>query len=106
MPVYTVTMTHPDGDAWGLHVREHVNYLLSLIKQGRLLASGPLKDTKLRAGFLLIRAESREEVERVIANDPVAKQDLIRDLNINEWDPLFGSLKEYSSASKKIRSHL
>jgi hypothetical protein len=40
MAFYTVTMTHPDGPEWNQHVLVHVQYLLGLIEQGVLKASG------------------------------------------------------------------
>lgn len=56
MAFYIVTMTHPDGPEWNEHVLVHVQYLLGLIEQGALKASGPLKGTPLRAGFLIMKA--------------------------------------------------
>ena len=54
MHIYIVRMDHPDGRGWNTFVREHVIYLKGLIEQGKLLASGPLKNTPLRAGFLIL----------------------------------------------------
>ena len=97
MPFFLVTMTHPDGDGWDLHVRPHVDYLLELVQKKLLKASGPLKGLPLRAGFLILVAGDRAEVETIVAGDPFAKQDLIVDLTIHEWDPLFGVFEEESS---------
>jgi uncharacterized protein YciI len=90
-------MEHPDGDLWNKHVLEHVLYLKGLIAQGRLLASGPLKGTPLRAGFLIMRAEDRQEVEAMVDGDPFSREDLICGLGIEVWDPLFGMLADQSS---------
>lgn len=97
MPIYIVRMEHPDGDLWNKHVLEHVLYLKGLIAKGRLLASGPLKGTPLRAGFLIMRAEDRQEVEAMVEGDPFSREDLICGLGIEEWDPLFGMLADQSS---------
>jgi uncharacterized protein YciI len=97
MSIYTVRMEHPAGDLWNKHVLEHVLYLKELIAQGRLLASGPLKGTPLRAGFLIMRAENRQEVEVMVKGDPFSREDLICGLTIEEWDPLFGLLVDQSS---------
>ncbi|MBK1625243.1 YciI family protein [Afifella marina] len=97
MAFYIVTMTHPDGPGWNEHVLEHVEYLLDLIDEGTLKASGPLKGTPLRAGFLIMVADSREEIEKIVAGDPFAREDLIVDLTIEEWDPLFGAFGAESS---------
>ena len=83
-------MEHPDGDGCGKHVVPHLLYLKKLIKEGRLLASGPLKGTTLRAGFLVMVGDSRKEVEAMVEADPFAIEGLICGLTIEEWDPLFG----------------
>ena len=97
MHIYIVRMDHPDGSGWNTFVREHVIYLKGLIEQGKLLASGPLKNTPLRAGFLIFRAETRDEVQSMIGADPFAREGLIAHLDIQHWDPLFGQLRSYSS---------
>ncbi|MHC1481314.1 YciI family protein [Frateuria aurantia] len=97
MPLYLVRMEHPDGDRWNQHVLEHVLYLKSLIEQGHLLASGPLKETPRRAGFLILRAEHRQDAAALIQADPFAREDLISTLSIEQWDPLFGRLAGESS---------
>ena len=97
MHIYIVRMDHPDGTGWNTFVREHVIYLKGLIEQGKLLASGPLKNTPLRAGFLIFRAETRDEVQSMIGADPFAREGLIAHLDIQQWDPLFGQFSSYSS---------
>jgi uncharacterized protein YciI len=97
MAFYVVTMTHPDGPEWNRHVVEHVRYLLGLIKAGRLKASGPLKGTPLRAGFLIMVGDGRAEIEAMVAADPFAREGLIASLSIDEWDPLFGAFSTESS---------
>jgi hypothetical protein len=97
MGIYVVRMEHPDGEGWNRHVLAHVRYLKGLIAQGRLLASGPLKGTSLRAGFLIMVADNRQQVEAMVDDDPFTKEGLICALTIEEWDPLFGMLAEKSS---------
>ena len=102
MAFYIVRMTHPDGPEWNQHVLVHVEYLLRLIEKGVLKASGPLKGTPLRAGFLIMQADSREAVEAIVADDPFSKENLIVALTIEEWDPLFGA---FGAASSKTLPH-
>ncbi|HEY0210639.1 YciI family protein [Acerihabitans sp.] len=97
MSIYVVRMGHPDGLEWSIFVREHVLYLKELIRQGKLIASGPLKNTALRAGFLIFKAETLEEVNAMIGADPFARENLIVQMDIQEWDPLFGKLSGFSS---------
>jgi uncharacterized protein YciI len=74
-----------------------VDYLLKILKEGKLKASGPLKGTKLRSGFLIVAAADRDEVKAVVANDPFAIEGLIVELVITEWDPVFGAFYDISS---------
>ncbi|MEH2920397.1 YciI family protein [Samsonia erythrinae] len=97
MSIYIVRMEHPEGTEWNTFVREHVLYLKELIREGKLVASGPLKNTPLRAGFLVFRAETLDEVHSMINADPFAREALIEHLDIQEWDPLFGQLSGLSS---------
>jgi uncharacterized protein YciI len=90
MSFFIITMTHPDGDSWNRHLTDHVSYLQKLVKDGILRASGPLKNMPHRTGCLIIFAASRHEVEAVVSRDPFAREGLIENLTILEWDPLFG----------------
>lgn len=102
MHIYIVRMDHPDGTGWNAFVREHVIYLKRLIAQGKLLASGPLKNTPLRAGFLIFRADTIDEVHSMIDADPFAREGLIVQLDIQQWDPLFGQFGNYSSHNAAV----
>lgn len=90
MAFYLVTMTHPDGDGWGHHVVPHVAFLQSLIEAGKIKASGPLTGLGKRAGFIIMTADTREEVEQLIAQDPFSVEGLIDKLTILDWNPMFG----------------
>jgi uncharacterized protein len=97
MSFFIVTMTHPEGDSWNRHLADHVTYLQKLVKDGILRASGPLKNMPHRSGFLIIFAASRHEVEAEVSRDPFAREGLIENLTILEWDPLFGIFAAESS---------
>ena len=97
MKFFVVTMTHPIGDGWGLHVMPHVEYLQGLIAQGKLRASGPATGLPLRAGLLIFKVEDRAELDALIAADPFAIESLIDELTIVEWDPMFGAFAAESS---------
>jgi len=90
-------MEHPEGALWNKHVLPHIDYLKTLVEQCRLLASGPVRGAPLRAGFLVMRADNRGEVQSMIDDDPFAQKGVISALTIEEWDPLFGLLADYSS---------
>lgn len=97
MNTYIVRMDHPDGSEWNEFVFEHVVYLKELISQGKVLASGPLKGTPLRAGFIIFRAENLAQVRAMVDADPFSREGLIAELDIQQWDPLFGMLADISS---------
>ena len=97
MKFFVVTMTHPIGDGWGLHVMPHVEYLQGLVAQGKLRASGPATGLPLRAGLLIFKVEDRAELDALIAADPFAIEGLIDELTIVEWDPMFGPFAAESS---------
>ena len=90
-------MSHPDGEGWSQHLQAHIGYLKSLIRQGSLRASGRLKGKALRSGFLIFTTGTREEVDALIREDPFAKEGLVAEPTIHEWDPLFGVFAAESS---------
>lgn len=97
MKFFLVTMAHPDGPGWNQHVAEHVGYLQQLVASGALRASGPLKGTPQRAGFLIFTVADRATVETLVTRDPFSIEKLIETLTIVEWDPLFGAFATDSS---------
>ncbi len=92
MAFILVTMTHPDGEGWGLHVGAHVAFLQGLIEAGKIRASGPLRGLDKRAGFIIMTVENVEEARSLIEQDPFHIEGLIDELTILEWVPMFGSL--------------
>ena len=104
MAFFLVTMTHPDGDGWGQHVGPHVAYLKNLIEAGKIRASGPVTGLGKRAGFIIMTVESREEAQRLVNEDPFAIENLIDELTILEWDPLFGAFSAESSRGREAAS--
>lgn len=101
MAFFLVTMAHPDGEGWATHLKAHIDYLEMLVDEGTLRASGPLKDTPLRTGFLILLADSKAEAEAIVAKDPFAIEGLIETLTIVEWDPLFGAFANESSRKQR-----
>ncbi len=91
MAFFLVTMTHPDGYGWGGHVRAHVAYLQQLIAAGKIRASGPVQGLGKRAGFIIMTVADRAEAQALVDADPFAVENLIDDLTILEWNPMFGA---------------
>ena len=103
MAFFLVTMTHPDGEGWGRHVGPHVTFLQSLIEAGKIRASGPVTGLGKRAGFIIVTADNRQEVEQMVAQDPFSIEGLIDDLTILEWDPMFGAFANDASRGRRAR---
>ena len=97
MPLYAVTYEHPDEDGWRRHVMPHVIWLQDRLKDGSLLASGPFPVPKVKSALLIMNAPDRHTLENLIASDPFAKEGLIENMTIQEWDPIFGAFNDLST---------
>ena len=79
--LYKLTPPRPTfpGDmtpAEGILMREHVGYWAGLMKQGRVLAFGPVADPKGSYGISIIQVEDGDEAHRLGAHDPVIVADV------------------------------
>jgi uncharacterized protein YciI len=90
MKFYLVHMTHNDLDRWKKHVDAHVDYLKTLVEKQVLRASGPVAGGLSRQGFLIMTVESYSDVLGIARDDPFAINGLIDELEIHEWNPIFG----------------
>ncbi|QYF73984.1 YciI family protein [Cryobacterium sp. PAMC25264] len=97
MTLYIATFTHPDKEGWAEHLDAHVQYLMKLLHDGKLRASGPLIGTEQKQAILVLVAQDRHEAEQIVADDPYDIHGQISDLTIVEWDPIFGSFNADSS---------
>lgn len=97
MPIYVVTYEHPDELGWKEHLMPHVAWLQAQLKAGTLIASGPFGDRTLRPAMLILSAQDRSSLHRLIATDPFAEQGLIDNMTVDEWDPIFGAFNDRSS---------
>ncbi|MBU6144499.1 MAG: hypothetical protein KGQ56_03405 [Acidobacteria bacterium] len=71
---------------------DHRAWLAEQLEAGNLLASGPMVD---RAGGLLIwRAESMEDLSRLLDQDPFELAGCIGERSIEQWDPVFGPFRD------------
>lgn len=65
----------------------HREYLTGLIQQGKLVMSGPFSDD--RGGLLIYEAESPEEVERLVTEDPFSAEGVFVSWEIRPWKVVF-----------------
>lgn len=61
----------------------HREYLKTLLDSGRLAISGPFTDD--RGGILVYEANSVEEVEGMLRDDPFTKAGVFEKVQIREW---------------------
>ncbi len=97
MAIYAVTYEHPDEMGWRLHVMPHVAWLQDRLRDGSLLASGPFGDAGVRSALLIMNAVSRDALDALIATDPFAREGLIENMTVREWDPIFGAFNGRST---------
>ncbi len=82
----------------------HVTWLQDRLKDGSLLASGPLNDTAIKSALLIMTAPNLASLKGIVAGDPFATEGLIENMTMREWDPIFGIFNEQSSMSGKMQS--
>lgn len=68
----------------------HRQYLRRLQAQGRLFASGFLREGRTQDALLILSVSSRAEAEALIAEDPFERNGFIVQRRIREWVPTIG----------------
>jgi uncharacterized protein YciI len=63
-------------------------WLAEQLESGALLASGPMVDRP--AALLIFRANSIEELNALLDQDPYEQAGVIGERTIEEWNPVFG----------------
>jgi len=66
----------------------HRVWLAEQLESGALLASGPMVDRP--AALLIFNAESIEELNALLDQDPYEQAGVIGERTIEEWNPVFG----------------
>lgn len=65
----------------------HREYLTGLEKRNKLVISGPFSDDK--GGLLIYEADSAEEVEKMVSEDPFAIHGVFVSWEIRPWKVVF-----------------
>lgn len=93
MAVFSVTYGY-SADPVDLNLvrPEHRVWLTEHLESGRLLASGPMVDRP--AALLIWRAETIEELNQLLDEDPFEIAGMIGERTIEQWNPIFGPFKE------------
>ncbi|MCF4007495.1 YciI family protein [Corynebacterium uropygiale] len=79
-----------DPDAMAEVRPTHVEFLRSLHESGALRVSGPADGGT--SALLIFQAESKEELEKTLNEDPFWTAGFIGERPIREWNPFFGSI--------------
>jgi len=94
MTIYFVRFEHPDEAGWQRWVRPHVDWLNEQVSKGTIIAS---VGTTVRQGLLVMRAKDEPALIAVVQTDPFWVNGIVENLQITQWDPLFGAFRELSS---------
>ncbi len=77
----------PDASTIAKARPAHREYLTGLQQQGKLVISGPFSDD--RGGLLVYEAETPAQVEKLIGEDPFARQGVFVSWEIRPWNVVF-----------------
>lgn len=77
------------------YLTAHINYLEQLIKDEKLVASGPLINTPIKSAMLILKVKNIEEARNIVAKDPYTIQGLVGESTLLEWDPFFGQYQTF-----------
>ncbi|WP_309130178.1 YciI family protein [Brevibacterium sp.] len=93
MPVFAVTYVYgPDTETRMAHRPAHREWQSQLHEAGTVLASGPLDDEPTPGGLLIMQAADKQEITRLLADDPYASIGVIAETSVRGWTPVFGPL--------------
>jgi len=87
MKYAAVVVYTPDASAIAKARPAHREYLTGLFQQGKVAISGPFTDD--RGALLVYEAETPAEVEKLVGEDPFAKQGVFVSWEIRPWKVIF-----------------
>jgi uncharacterized protein YciI len=91
---YVVFGTRLDETRIADHLAEHIGWVMSLEKAGRVLLCGPLSPRAGSAGpnsMLVLRVDTSEEAERLARQDPLVREKVVT-FEIREWTIYEGAI--------------
>ncbi len=92
MPVYAVQYDYAadSSDARDVHRPAHREFLQTLQDAGSVLLRGPFTDAGAPGALIIVRAESADEVGRLLDADPFNVEGLIQTRTVRKWGILPG----------------
>ncbi|WP_432723087.1 YciI family protein [Staphylococcus equorum] len=96
MKYFLVKFSHTDIVGWKKYINDHVRYLDTLIKDNKLITSGPLENSKNgeKEAILIFYVRDRLELMKLIEDDPYWYKGLVSSYHIRERNPIFGSFQK------------
>ncbi|MGH3880352.1 MAG: YciI family protein [Actinophytocola sp.] len=89
MAWFTVETTYTDDrDRLAAARPRHREYLRRLVDAGTVTAAGPWADDS--AGFAIYRVADREELDRLLGEDPYTSEEVAAGRTIHEWKIVLG----------------
>ena len=89
MAFFAVTYTYDASEESLDAIRPtHRAYFAGLLKDGVLLASGPMVNSN--GALLLFTGDSVEQIAQLLNSDPFEIAGFIGERTITEWNPVFG----------------
>lgn len=93
MAIFAVTYAYSDATAASrdAHRPRHVEFLKSQYDGGRLVKSGPFGPEEAPGALLIIKGDSKADVEALMDQDPFFTSSLIDKRTIRQWNIFFGA---------------
>lgn len=99
-----LVFSHGKGQPLEPLLAEHLQYMISLERQGKLFASGPRGAPETGNGMTILRAADEDEARRLAEGDPFVRAG-IRDYTIEPWTVMEGAFAlsvHFSDGSAKF----
>lgn len=93
MATFAVTYAYSDATAGRRdeHRPRHVEFLKTQFDGGRLITSGPFGSGEAPGALLILKGESKADVEALMNQDPFFSNNLIEERTIRQWNIFFGA---------------
>ena len=99
-----VVFSHGKGLDMKPHLLEHLDYMVSIEKAGKLFASGPMGEQGSGNGMTILRVADEAEAREIASNDPFIRNNL-REFTIEPWTIMEGSVNisvQFSDGSMRV----
>ncbi|QCO99905.1 hypothetical protein FCN77_22045 [Arthrobacter sp. 24S4-2] len=106
MATFAVTYAYADATAASRdeHRPRHVEFLKAQFDGGRLVRSGPFGPEEAPGALLIIKGDSKADVEALMNQDPFFINNLIEARNIRQWNIVFGADPVGADAANAVRN--